>query len=85
MEEKRICRFCKEEMVYGPQTEIFCRSIKVDGKHISKTVKYVQFGWTCNRKDVDNCDVVFDEKDEEINRIKTQEAEERWQADRHTD
>lgn len=70
------CRWCKEEMTYGPQSEIMTRFVKINGKNMSKSVKYEQYGWVCRLKE-DPCDVVFDPKDYEKNRTLSMEAEER--------
>lgn len=75
MEENRVCYYCKEKMTYGLQKEIMSRHVKVNGQHISKSVQYEQFGWVCPMQD-DNCDVVFDKKDNDINSIKSKEAKE---------
>ena len=73
--ESRNCIYCNEIMTYGPQTQILYNRIMKDGKRISNTVKYVQYGWKCSMKE-DDCDIVFDYKDSDANKIIYNEADE---------
>lgn len=72
MENNKYCIFCKENMIYGLQTQIICKTIKKEDKYIRKIIKYVQYGWRCPMKD--DCDIVFDEKDTDKNNLIYEEA-----------
>jgi hypothetical protein len=74
MEELKKCIYCNEIMKYGPQTQVMCKIVSKDGNHISKSVKFVQYGWRCSMKD-DNCDIVFDEKDSNKNKLISKQAD----------
>jgi len=62
-------------MTYGPQIQILCNSIIKDGKYINKSVKFIQYGWKCIMKE-DYCDIIFDDKDRDTNKINFKEADE---------
>lgn len=74
MEESRKCIYCNEIMTYGQQQQVLCKSVIKNNKSISKTVKFIYYGWRCPMKD-DDCDIVFDEKDIEKNNFNYNQAE----------
>jgi hypothetical protein len=74
MEETRKCFYCNEIMIYGEQPQVLCKSVIKTIKNISKTVKFIYYGWACSMKD-DDCDIVFDEKDTEKNNFNYNQAE----------
>ena len=60
-------------MIYGIQIEVMCSYTTINEKRICKTVEYEQYGWKCPMEN-DNCDIVFDKKDDEKNKIKLEKA-----------
>jgi len=62
-DQKRICIYCKKEMVYGLYEEVLSNKYG--------TIHYFQYRWCCKMED-DNCDMIFDRK--EINDVLYQEA-----------
>ncbi len=66
MEENKKCIYCNEIMTCGPHKQIMYMNI-------NKSVSFIQYGWKCQMK-TDNCDIVFDNKDIEINKINTDKA-----------
>jgi len=74
MEKIKTCIYCGEIMTYGPQIQILCNSIIKDGKYINKSVKFIQYGWKCKMKE-DDCDIIFDDKDRDTNKINSKEAD----------
>lgn len=63
----KVCNYCKERMTYGIQIEVLSKGHQI---------KYEQLGWRCSMK-TDYCDIVFDEKDKDINTKKYNEANEK--------
>ncbi len=68
MENIKICKYCNENMKYGLYTQVMSTTTIKDEISINKTIKYLQYGWSCKMKN-DDCDIVFDSKDNTINKI----------------
>lgn len=73
MEEIKKCIYCKKIMTYGPQKQVISKSITKEGKHIRKSVTFLQYGWSCPMGD-DDCDIVFGEEDAHKNKLNSEEA-----------
>jgi hypothetical protein len=54
---KRVCPYCKEEMIYGIYEEV------LSNKYAS--VNYFQYGWSCKFQE-DDCDTIFDKNEQNI-------------------
>jgi hypothetical protein len=76
MEENIKCIYCNEIMTYGPQKQIMSICVIKYDKHISKSLNFILYGWACSMKNY-NCDIVFDDKDSNINELKTNQAKEK--------
>ena len=65
MKESPQCIYCEEIMTYGPRTQVVATR--------DKSVTYILYCWSCPMED-DNCDVVFDKKDPDKNKLNMDEA-----------
>lgn len=61
MESIKVCPYCHENMIYGPQKQIRITTKVNDGVITKVKESYIEYGWRCNMTD-DDCDVIFEKK-----------------------
>ena len=73
-ESSKKCIYCKKIMIYGPRPQIMCTYIMHEGRMVVRqSVTYIVYCWSCPMED-DNCDIVLDTKDADINKFNIEKA-----------
>jgi len=73
MKKPFYCLYCKNIMKYGLSEQVLCKTFILNGKRVCKKVYYKLNCWSCPMEE-DDCDIVLDKNDEEINNSIIEEA-----------